>query len=62
VQNHSGSQALKKKLQKADKSGAAWALVVFSSEQGLRFELKNLRQRDAAAVEFTDINELTSYL
>ncbi len=62
VQNHSGSQALKKKLQKADKSGAAWALVVFSSEQGLRFELKNLRERDAAAVEFTDINELTSYL
>ncbi|CAI8163791.1 MAG: Histidine--tRNA ligase [Pseudidiomarina mangrovi] len=62
VQNHSGSQALKKKLQKADKSGAERALVIFADEQGLRFELKHLRERELAAVEFNDINQLTSYL
>lgn len=62
VQNHSGSQALKKKLQKADKSGAERALVVLSAADGLRFELKHLRQRDHADVEFTDINQITSYL
>ena len=62
VQNHSGSQALKKKLQKADKSGAERALVVFSEASGLRFELKHLRQRELAAVEFTEISQITSYL
>jgi histidyl-tRNA synthetase len=62
VQNHSGSQALKKKLQKADKSGAERALVVFADASGVRFELKQLRQRDMAAVEFTEISQLTSYL
>jgi histidyl-tRNA synthetase len=62
VQNHSGSQALKKKLQKADKSGAERALVVFAAGQALRFELKHLRQRDVADAEFTEISQLTNYV
>ena len=62
VQNHSGSQALKKKLQKADKSGAERALVVFAAGQALRFELKHLRQRDVGDAEFTEISQLTNYV
>ena len=43
VQLHSGTQNMKKKLAKADKSGATYALIVRDTD----FELKHLRDRDA---------------
>lgn len=43
VQLHSGTQNMKKKLAKADKSGATYALLVRDTD----FELKHLRDRSA---------------
>ncbi|RUO41681.1 histidine--tRNA ligase [Pseudidiomarina aestuarii] len=46
VQVHSGSQALKKKLAKADKSDATYALVVMNDNDKLSYQLKHLRERE----------------
>ncbi|RUO78442.1 histidine--tRNA ligase [Pseudidiomarina taiwanensis] len=56
VQVHSGSQALKKKLNKADKSGAEYGLVVFMDGGIETYQLKHLRDRDQADQEFTQID------
>ena len=54
IQLHSGTQNMKKKLAKADKSGATYALLVRDAD----FELKHLRDRDAEARVLTNISEL----
>ncbi|MRJ42569.1 MULTISPECIES: histidine--tRNA ligase [Idiomarina] len=54
VQLHSGAQNMKKKLAKADKSGATFALVVRDND----YELKHLRNRDAEPVTAAAIPEL----
>ncbi|HET8817077.1 MAG TPA: histidine--tRNA ligase [Pseudidiomarina sp.] len=46
IQVHSGSQALKKKLAKADKSDATYALVVMNDNDKLSYQLKHLRERE----------------
>ena len=56
VQLHSGSQNMKKKLAKADKSGAAYALVIRDED----FELKFLRERSQDDVVVTDLAQLNS--
>lgn len=56
VQVHSGSQALKKKLNKADKSGADYGLVVFMDGGIETYQLKHLRDREQADQEFTQID------
>ncbi|WP_110076515.1 MULTISPECIES: histidine--tRNA ligase [Pseudidiomarina] len=54
VQLHSGAQNMKKKLAKADKSGATFALVVRDND----YELKHLRNRDAEPVTAAAIPDL----
>src|SRR5690554_97502 len=54
VQLHSGTQNMKKKLAKADKSGATYAVLVGDTD----FELKHLRNRDAQAVVASNVLEL----
>jgi histidyl-tRNA synthetase len=54
VQLHSGSQNMKKKLAKADKSGAAFALIIRDED----FELKFLRERSEDDLIVSDLAEL----
>ena len=54
VQLHSGSQNIKKKLARADKSGATYALLVRDTD----FELKHLRQREIEPVVLTSLSDL----
>ncbi|WP_404408669.1 histidine--tRNA ligase [Pseudidiomarina marina] len=54
VQLHSGTQNMKKKLAKADKSGATYALLVRDTD----FELKHLRDRTTAPQLLASIEEL----
>jgi len=54
IQLHSGTQNMKKKLAKADKSGATYALLVRDTD----FELKHLRDRDAEARVLASVSEL----
>ncbi len=59
VQLHSGSQNMKKKLAKADKSGADYAVIVRESD----FEIKYLRDReqtDRIAQTATDVATIVS--
>ncbi len=58
VQLHSGTQNMKKKLARADKSGAEWALIIRDDD----YELKHLRNRDQEAVTVTELSELTALL
>ncbi|WP_411360725.1 histidine--tRNA ligase [Pseudidiomarina sp. YC-516-91] len=58
VQLHSGSQNMKKKLAKADKSGAAFALIIRDED----FELKYLRERSEDDLIVSSLAELTSVL
>lgn len=55
VQLHSGTQNMKKKLAKADKSGATYALLVRDTD----FELKHLRDRTTDAIVLNSIDELS---
>lgn len=54
VQLHSGSQNMKKKLARADKSGATYALLVRDTD----FELRHLRQRDIEPQVLTSLTDL----
>lgn len=54
IQLHSGTQNMKKKLAKADKSGATYALLVRDND----FELKHLRDRSADSRLLASISEL----
>jgi histidyl-tRNA synthetase (EC 6.1.1.21) len=54
VQLHSGTQNMKKKLAKADKSGATYALLVRDTD----FELKHLRDRTTPSQLLNSIEEL----
>ncbi|RZQ56257.1 histidine--tRNA ligase [Pseudidiomarina tainanensis] len=54
VQLHSGTQNMKKKLAKADKSGATYALLVRDTD----FELKHLRDRTIPSQLLNSIEEL----
>lgn len=54
VQLHSGTQNMKKKLAKADKSGATYALLV----RDIDFELKHLRDRTIPSQLLNSIEEL----
>ncbi|MBG23046.1 MAG: histidine--tRNA ligase [Idiomarinaceae bacterium] len=56
VQLHSGSQNMKKKLAKADKSGAEYAIIIRDND----FELKHLRNRDKDDLIITDLAQLAS--
>lgn len=56
VQLHSGSQNMKKKLAKADKSGADYALIIREDD----YELKHLRNREKPDVTMTDLAQLES--
>ncbi len=56
VQLHSGSQNMKKKLAKADKSGAEYAIIIRDND----FELKHLRNRDKDDLIITDFAQLES--
>lgn len=58
VQLHSGSQNMKKKLAKADKSGAAFALIIRDED----FELKFLRERSQDDLVVTDLAQLNGLL
>ncbi|MDX1706534.1 histidine--tRNA ligase [Pseudidiomarina sp.] len=62
VMLHSGTQNLKKKLIKADKSGATYALIVDCDVNGqLEYQFKHLRKRDADK-NFTDLAELAGLI
>lgn len=56
VQLHSGSQNMKKKLAKADKSGAEYAIIIRDND----LELKHLRNRDKDDLIITDLAQLAS--
>lgn len=58
VQLHSGSQNMKKKLAKADKSGAEYAIIIRDND----FELKHLRNRDKDDLTLDTIADLSSVL
>ncbi|WP_258807340.1 histidine--tRNA ligase [Pseudidiomarina sp. CB1] len=56
VQLHSGSQNMKKKLAKADKSGAEYAIIIRDND----YEVKHLRNRDKDDLIITDLAQLAS--
>ncbi|MGQ4276533.1 histidine--tRNA ligase [Pseudidiomarina sp. E22-M8] len=58
VQLHSGSQNMKKKLIKADKSGADYALIVRSDD----YEIKHLRDREQEDCIATTIGDVAAVL
>lgn len=58
VQLHSGSQNMKKKLAKADKSGAEYAIIIRDND----FEVKHLRNRDQDDIIVDDIAALQRVL
>lgn len=58
VQLHSGSQNMKKKLIKADKSGADYALIVRSDD----YEIKHLREREQEDRIVTTIGDVAAVL
>ncbi|MFC0445753.1 histidine--tRNA ligase [Pseudidiomarina halophila] len=58
VQLHSGSQNMKKKLIKADKSGADYALIVRSDD----YEIKHLRDREQEDRIVTTIGDVAAVL
>lgn len=58
VQLHSGSQNMKKKLVKADKSGAEYAIIIRDND----FEVKHLRNRDQDDIIVDDIAALQRVL